>query len=164
MTPPKFHALSIAAAAAALLLLASGAARGQTVEGQFAVRSVPVFSISSTSLLFGETVVFSGNAVVKSRLATDPDTGVPSMIYQVNLGGVTARGLLSLRTFRVVCEETSIQPPTASTSFSHVFPYDSNGTFGLSLPATRYGTANYALNLDPATGTVSSVSVSLQSN
>lgn len=144
------------------LAFAAGQASAQTLSGTMYERSVPVYSISSTSLLFGELVTFSGTAIVRSRLATDPTGGQPVMVYQLDLSGVSARGLLSFKSYKVVSDETVMQPPLSGTSFDYLFPFDSNGTFGLSLAQTRMGTANVSLNVNTATGAVTSATIGLQ--
>jgi hypothetical protein len=106
-----------------------------------------------------DTVVFSGQVVVKSRLAKDPDFGEVRLLFDIDLAGVKGINQASKAVF-VTDGSAQIVMPLARTQVIEVtFPYARSADMPLS--ATRSGRAQLTLDVDVTTGAVMSGLVSI---
>ena len=100
-----------------------------------------------------ESVSFSGQAQVSSRLVQDPDFGNPVLLLTVNLGSVSGVGQSTKAKYVVPTPERVQRHLAPSHDVEITFPFVRNGTDGSS---ARTGVASFALSFDPSTGAVTS--------
>lgn len=103
-----------------------------------------------------ESVEFSGNAEVRSRLSHDPaNTALaPSLTYYIDLTGVSGVGASSKKKYVITGPEI-VQRPLISTDLVEIaFPFYQSGSTASS--TTRPGMASLQLSIDTATGAVTS--------
>ena len=136
----------LALAAAALW---SGAAAQNTA-------LVPVKGIVSGQ---PESVTFSGQAKVSSRLAKDPDFGKPRLVLTIDLSGVSGVGSSSHAKYVVSGPEMTQRPVSVSHTVEFTFPFTKSGSS--ELPQT--GVASFALGFDVNSGAITSASGSVSS-
>ena len=99
-----------------------------------------------------ETVVFSGNAKVSSRLAPDPVFNTPTLVLSIDLTGVSAVGS-STRSKYVVTGPEMVQRKVAASQLVEItFPFAKGSMTGTS--EARTGVATFALNFDLTSGAV----------
>ena len=99
-----------------------------------------------------ETVVFSGNAKVSSRLAPDPVFNTPTLVLAIDLSGVSAVGS-STRSKYVVSGPEMVQRKVAASQLVEItFPFAKGSMGGTS--EARTGVATFALNFDLTSGAV----------
>jgi len=108
-----------------------------------------------------ESVSFSGDAKVGTRLAPDPDFGAPSLVVSIDLTGVSGVGS-STRTKYVIMGPEIVQKRLApSYTVEITFPFYKSGTDGTT--GARSGAASFTLDVNPGTGTVTSATGSIAS-
>lgn len=146
----KSSLLAVSAmAAAGALWWESGPASAQSMPWNTSL--VPVSGIVSGS---PESVKFSGNAKVGTRLAPDPDFGSPSLVVSIDLSGISGVGS-STGTKYVVSGPEIVQKRLApSYTVDLTFPFYKSGTSGTS--GARSGAASFSFSVNSATGAVSS--------
>jgi hypothetical protein len=109
-----------------------------------------------------ESVSFTGVARVGARLAPDPDFGFPSLVMTIDLTGITGVGL-STRTKYAIGGPEIVQRRLAATHLVDItFPFYQSGTDGSS--GARSGAASFALDVDTASGSVTSATGSIASS
>ena len=102
-----------------------------------------------------EAVKFVGMAVVTSRVVPDPDFGRPSFVMQFDLTGVTGTGAQSGIKYVLTSQEHVIRPlaPNQNVEFTFPMATDDNAP----MAKVRTGSARFVMNVDPATGLITSV-------
>lgn len=102
-----------------------------------------------------EAVKFVGAAVVTSRVVPDPDFGTPSFVMQFDLTGVTGTGAQSGIKYVLTSQEHIIRrlAPTQSVEFTFPMATDENAP----IAKVRTGTARFVMNVDLATGLITSL-------
>ena len=102
-----------------------------------------------------EAVKFVGAAVVTSRVVPDPDFGNPSLLMQFDLTGVTGTGAQSGIKYVLTSQEHVIRPlaPNQNVEFTFPMATDDNAP----IAKVRTGSARFVMNVDPATGLITSV-------
>ena len=109
-----------------------------------------------------ESVSFDGDAKVSTRLAPDPDFGVPSLVISIDLTGVSGQGSRSDARYVIAGPEIVQKRLAASYTVDITFPFYRSGTDGTS--GARTGAASFALNVNTATGAVTSASGGIASS
>jgi hypothetical protein len=117
---------------------------------------VPVRGIVSGS---PESVTFSGNAVVQSRLAPDPDFNRPRVVLSLDLSGVTGVGSQSGAKYAISGPEVTHRGVAASHTVEFTFPFKSS--ISPSAATARTGVASFVLDFDVNTGAVTSASANV---
>jgi hypothetical protein len=120
--------------------------------------TVPVNGIISGS---PESVTFSGNAVVKSRLAPDPDFNRPRLVLTIDLTAVAGIGSMSGAKYVISGPEFTQREVAASHAFEFTFPFKS--VKAPSVATARTGVASFVLDFDLGTGAVTGASASVSS-
>ena len=102
-----------------------------------------------------EAVNFVGAAVVTSRLVPDPDFGRPSFVMQFYLTGITGTGAQSGIKYVLTSQEHVVRPlaPNQNVEFTFPMATDDNAP----IAKVRTGSARFVMNVDPATGLITSV-------
>lgn len=106
-----------------------------------------------------ESVVFSGEAKIVSRLAKDPDFNQPRLVLSIDLSGVSGVGSSSRAKYVVTGPELVQRRLAASHAVEFTFPFTRSGS--AEVPQT--GVASFTLGFDTATGAVTSASGGLTS-
>jgi hypothetical protein len=100
-----------------------------------------------------ESVSFSGQAQIASRLVQDPDFGNPVLLLTIDLSSVSGVGQSTKAKYVVPSQELVQRHLAPSHDVEITFPFVRSGTDGLS---ARTGVARFALSFDPSTGAVTS--------
>jgi hypothetical protein len=100
-----------------------------------------------------ESVSFSGQAQIGSRLVRDPDFGRPVLLLTIDLSSVSGVGQSTKAKYVVPTQELVQRHLAPSHDVEITFPFVRNGTDGSS---ARTGVASFALSFDPSTGAVTS--------
>lgn len=108
-----------------------------------------------------ESVSFSGNAKVGTRLAPDPDFGSPSLVVSIDLTGVSGVGTWTRAKYVIGGPEIVQKRLAASYVVDITFPFYRSGTDGTS--GARTGHASFTLDVNTATGAVTSATGSIAS-
>jgi PhoPQ-activated pathogenicity-related protein len=116
--------------------------------------------LAATNALIVEGVAFTGLATLKSRLAFDPD-GDTKLIVSIDLSNMSATGIRSAAKYELWSHDVLILPLAASHQVEITFPYSKNNKDQVA--AVRTGVARFALNVDTATGTITSASATIAS-
>jgi hypothetical protein len=96
-----------------------------------------------------ESVAFSGQARVGSRLLKAPD-GTPIVMIVINLSGVSGTGSSTAAKYAIPGAETFYRRLVASDRVEVTFPF----LAGENILSARSGVASFALSFDVATGAV----------
>ena len=139
----------------AALLLFAAMAGGTPAHAADAL--VPISGIVSGQ---PESVAFSGQAQVNSRLAPDPDFGRPTLVFTIDLTGVSGVGSSTAEKYVISGPEIVQRGLAASHQVEITFPFVKS-TMGMS--ATRTGVASFTLDVDVNTGAVTSATGSVAS-
>ena len=130
----------------------SGDAPAQTA-GTWTTALVP---INGTVAGNPESVVFSGQAKVSSKLAPDPDFNRSSLVLSIDLSGLSGVGS-STRTKYVIGGPELVQRGVAAThQVEFTFPFAKSGS--MNLGSAQSGVASFALGFDLNNGAVTSAS------
>jgi hypothetical protein len=155
-------------------MMACGAAQSadsatslQAASQEAAALAVPPPTFASNSLvpLSGtvtaqpESVTFSGNARIASRLAKDPDFGAPHLVLTVDLTGVAGTGSSTHATYVISGPELVQRRLVASQRVEITFPFAKSSGAG----TPQSGVASFLLDVDTTTGAVKSASGSIAS-
>jgi hypothetical protein len=141
---------------AAIVGMAGWASTAGAVDAM-ATKMVPITNLAAPkSALIGapEGVVFSGQAMVKSRRALDPD-GESKLLLSIDMSGITGLGSSGAR-YVLWSRDQVIRPLSATQQIEIVFPFSKTAMDSVS--TVRTGVATFALVVDPATGTITSAS------
>jgi hypothetical protein len=141
-------------AAALLSTLSAAPAVAQLAQDAMATNLVPV----TTDNTIPSSVKFSGNATLKSRLAKDPEFGKPSLVMHLDLSGVVGIGNSNKKKYFVSTNEEIVVPNAANQNIQFNVAVYSDPADPLS--AVRTGVLKFALNVDTATGTITSATAS----
>jgi len=98
-----------------------------------------------------ESVSFSGNAQITSRLARDPDFGRPVLLLTIDLSAVSGVGSSTKAKYVIASQELVQRHLAPSHRVEITFPFVKNG---MGMSATRTGVASFAFDFDPNTGAV----------
>jgi hypothetical protein len=150
--------LVVVLSAAAAPSLAQEAASALSTESSFAAptsqdTTVPIKGIVSGS---PESVTFSGYAVVKSRLAPDPDFNRPRLVLTIDLRSVAGIGSTSGAKYVISGPELTQREVAASHALEFTFPFKS--TRSATAATARTGVATFVLDFDVNTGAVKGAS------
>lgn len=119
---------------------------------------VPVLGIVSGA---PESVTFSGNAVVQSRLAPDPDFNRPRVVLSIDLSGVPGVGSQSGAKYVISGPEVTHRGVAASHTVEFTFPF--KASVSTRDATARTGVASFVLDFDVSTGAVTGASAKLAS-
>lgn len=106
-----------------------------------------------------EEITFSGSATIKSKLGRDPDLNKPVLDMLIDMKGVVGIGKTSGTRFPLTSQHTLTVPFLPNQTIKLVFPIAANSNAAMS--AVRTGLATFAINTDPTTGAITSVSTTL---
>jgi hypothetical protein len=109
-----------------------------------------------------ESVSFSGDAKVSTRLAPDPDFGAHGLVLSIDLTGVSGVGSSTRAKYVIGGPEIVQKRLAASYTVDITFPFYQSGTDGTS--GARSGAASFTVDVDLATGAVRSASGSIGSS
>jgi hypothetical protein len=108
-----------------------------------------------------ESVTFTGNAVVLSRLAPDPDFNRPRVVLTLDLTGVAGTGAQSGAKYVISGPEFTQRQVAASHAIEFTFPFKSN--VSAAAATARTGVASFVLDFNVSTGAVTGASASVTS-
>ena len=117
---------------------------------------VPIKGVVSGS---PESVTFSGQAKVTSRLAPDPDFFKPRLVLSIDLSAVAGIGSTSGAKYVISGPELVQRDVAASHTIEITFPFRG----GASSAAPRTGVASFVLDFDTGTGAVTKASGNVSS-
>jgi len=103
-----------------------------------------------------ESVVFSGQAKVNSKLAPDPDFNRPSLVLSIDLTGLSGVGSSTRAKYVIAGPELVQRGVAASHLIEFTFPFAKSGA--MNLGSAQSGAASFALGFDLKTGAVTSAS------
>ena len=115
------------------------------------ITQVPLKGVVSGS---PESVSFSGQAKVSSRLAPDPDFFKPRLVLSIDLSAVAGIGSSSGAKYVISGPELLNRDVAASHTIEITFPFSG----GASSATPRTGVASFVLDFDPSTGAVTKAS------
>jgi hypothetical protein len=121
--------------------------------------SLTTLSVSGVSIkgIVGgqpESVSFSGQAQISSRLVQDPDFGRPVLLLTVNLSTVSGVGSSTKATYVIATQELVQRHVAPSHEVEVTFPFMKSGSTDTS--SARTGVASFAFSFDTNTGAVTS--------
>ena len=124
-----------------------------------ATSSLTTLSVSGVSIkgvVSGqpESVSFSGQAQISSRLVQDPDFGNPVLLLTVNLGSVSGVGQSTKAKYVIASQELVQRHLAPSHRVEITFPFMKSGSTDAS--SARTGVASFAFDFDTITGAVTS--------
>ena len=142
--------LALSAGAQELLLApsATGAELLSAPSTALSSTSASVVPVAGTVTGSPESVAFSGQAKLTSRLAKDPDFGSPRLLLTIDLSGVGGQGSQTAAKYAISGPEIVQRRVATSHAVEFTFPF-SRGT---ELPRT--GLASFAIDFDPDTGAI----------
>jgi hypothetical protein len=140
-------------ASAVLSLVAGGLALWGGVPARAAdAGTTTLVPISGTVNGVPESVVFTGQAKINSRLARDPDFNSPKLVLIIDLRGLSAVGS-STRSKYVISGPELVQRRFAATQDVEIaFPF-AKGDF-TAISAAQTGVASFALDFDLTNGAI----------
>lgn len=113
-----------------------------------AATSTAYVPISGTVTGTPESVAFSGQAKVSSRLARDPDFNSPRLVLTIDLSAVGGTGSATGTKYSISGPELVQRRVATSHAVEFTFPFR-RGAEG-----PRTGSAIFAFDFDPATGVI----------
>ena len=102
-----------------------------------------------------EAINFVGAAVVTSRVVPDPDFGRPSFVMQFDLTGITGTGAQSGIKYVLTSQEHVIRPLALNQNVEFIFPMATDDNAPIA--KVRTGSARFVMNVDPASGLITSL-------
>ena len=149
------HHFKLLRLAGALCLAAPMLLAALPASAQNRMNSKAVAVTSNGPVTNVEAVNFVGAAVVTSRVVPDPDFGNPSLIMQFDLAGVTGTGAQSGIKYVLTSQEHVVRPLASNQNVEFTFPMatDENAP----IAKVRTGSARFVMNVDIATGLITSV-------
>ena len=154
----SFRALGIAAAISLAAMTPQAQAQSAQAASRTSQVSVPVTTLAPIVVAV-EGLRFSGQAVISSRLASDPDFGRPSLVLLFDMTGVTGVGAASGLLYRALSQEYVVRPHAMNQNIGFTFPMATDPDAPLA--SVRTGDARFVMNVDLATGAVTSVTAAL---
>lgn len=153
------RALLKSGVAAVAVAFAGGAAWWAAEPAQaVGVWNTSIVKIRGTVTDPGESVSFSGDAKVGTRLAPDPDFGAPSLVMSIDLTGISGWGASSEARYVIEGPEIVQKRLAPSYTVDITFPFYRSTSTG---STARTGIASFALNVNTATGAVTSATGSI---
>jgi hypothetical protein len=153
------HRALFAVVASLAVWLVQPAALAQEATSLFAAPE-PAYSalvpIKGTVSGAPESVSFSGEAKVSSRLAPDPDFNKPRLVLTIDLTGVDGVGSASGAKYLISGPELVQRRVAASHAIEITFPFRSSASRAAAMPRT--GVASFVLDFDLDTGAVAGAS------
>ncbi len=151
---PLFLCLAPSAGAQEMLLAPSteGASLLSEPSAAAAATNTAYVEVRGTVSGSPESVSFTGQARVTSRLAKDPDFGSPRLVLTIDLGPVAGTGSASGRKYVISGPEIVQRRVATSHAVQFTFPFIG----GNELP--RSGLASFALDFNPDTGAITKAS------
>lgn len=101
-----------------------------------------------------ESVSFSGQAQIQSRLVRDPDFNKPSLLLTIDLSTVSGVGSSTKAKYVIPSQENVQRHLAPSHQVEITFPFMQSGSTDSS--AARTGVASFAFSFDTSTGAVTS--------
>jgi len=101
-----------------------------------------------------ESVSFSGQAQIESRLVRDPDFGRPVLLMTVDLSSVSGVGQSTKAKYVIANPELVQRHLAPSHDVEVTFPFMKSGSTDAS--SARTGVASFSLSFNPDTGAVTS--------
>lgn len=149
-----FKILGTAAALSLAVLLPTAHAQSLQAQGRMNKNAVAVTSNAPVTTTV-EAVLFSGQAIVNSRMSPDPTYNRPSLILDFDLSQVVGVGAKSGIRYILPAEEYVIRPHASNQVVELTFPM----TTGPDAPLAnaRTGHARFAMNVDTTTGVITSL-------
>lgn len=138
-----------------LAAIAGGAVWSGDALAQAGTWSTTLVPINGTVAGQSESVVFSGQAKVNSKLAPDPDFNRPSLVMSIDLTGLSGVGKSTKAKYVITGPENVQRGVAASQLVEFVFPFAKAGS---SVGSAQSGAASFALGFDTSTGVVTSAS------
>jgi hypothetical protein len=115
------------------------------------VSAVPIKGIVSGQ---PESVSFSGQAQISSRLVRDPDFNKPSVLFTIDMSSVAGVGSLTKAKYVIPSGELVQRRLGATHQVDITFPFLKSGSTEGS--SARSGVASFALSIDVNTGAITS--------
>jgi hypothetical protein len=138
-----------------LAVLAGGAVWSGDALAQTVAWTTALVPINGTVSGQPESVLFTGQAQVNSRLAPDPDFNQPSLVMSIDLRALSGVGSSTKTKYVIAGPENVQKKVAASHRVEFTFPFYKSGTDG---SLAQSGVASFALGFDPNTGAVTSAS------
>jgi hypothetical protein len=144
--------LVVVLSAAAAPSLAQEAASALSTESSFAAPTSQDTTVPIKGTVSGspESVSFSGNALVKTRLAPDPDFNRPRLVLTIDLTSVAGIGSTTGAKYVISGPELTQREVAASHALEFTFPFKS--TKSSTAVTARTGVASFVLDFDVNTG------------
>jgi len=108
-----------------------------------------------------ESVSFSGQAQIQSRLVRDPDFNKPSLLLTIDLGGVPGVGSSTKAKYVIPSQENVQRPLAPSHRVEITFPFMRSGNTNMT--SVRSGVASFALDFDVNTGAITGATANVAS-
>jgi hypothetical protein len=108
-----------------------------------------------------ESVSFSGQAQIKSRLVQDPDFGRPVLLLTIDLSSVSGVGSSTRAKYVILSPENVQRHVAPSHRLQVTFPFMRSNSTDIS--SARTGVAYFALDFDTSTGAVTSAAANVSS-
>lgn len=153
----KIHRALLTPVAVSLLVLAALAWwGGPSPAGADVIWNSALVPVAGTVNGSPESVKFSGDAKIDSRLAVDPlNTAVPpDLVLYIDLSSVSGVGSSSKKKYVITGPEIAQRTLVASDLVEFAFPFYQSGTTAST--TTRPGMVSFQLNFDLTTGKVTS--------
>jgi hypothetical protein len=173
---PAVLSLSIAVALSAL---SGSSANAQTAAAATSITATPATAVSTSSastattssalvavagIVSGspESVSFSGQAQVSTKVVTDPDFGnPPTVVISIDLSSITGVGSSTKKKYAISNQEILTRKLAAADTVQMTFPFYMSGTSAIG--ATTVGMASFNLSFDMTTLKLTGVSGSIAS-
>jgi hypothetical protein len=149
------HHFKVRQLAGALCLIAPMLLASLPASAQNRMNAKAVAVTSNGPVTNVEAINFAGSAVVNSRLVPDAEFGRPSLVMQFDLTGVTGTGAQSGIKYVLTTQEHVIKPfaPNQNVEFTFPMATDDNAP----IAKVRTGSARFVMNVDPASGLITSL-------
>lgn len=147
------HLKPIGIAAAISLAAWLSGAQAQPISPRMNQKAVAV--VSGTPVVSVEAVKFTGQALISSRMAPDREFGRPSLIMLFDMSGVAGVGAQTGTRYILPAQEYVILPHVSNQVVEFVFPMTPD--VNQPVTAARTGLARFVLDVDLATGDVTSI-------
>jgi hypothetical protein len=123
--------------------------------------SSALISIKGTVNGTPESVAFSGQAKIGTKMVTDPDFGKPPIVVlSIDLRNVTGLGSSTGKTYVTSSQAVLERPLVAADTLQVTFPFFPSG--GGAAPA-RVGMASFSLSFNVSTGMLTSATAGIAS-
>jgi hypothetical protein len=135
----------------------------ETSDTSTALATSSAVGVSIKGIVSGkpESVAFSGQAQIKSRLVRDPDFNRPSLLLTIDLGSVSGVGSSTSATYVIPAKELVQRGLAASQLVEITFPFLKSSSTDLT--SARSGVASFALDFNVDTGEVTNARAKISS-